>query len=293
MLVCSCILVIQAILLIVQAAGVHFTALDRLVVIICVEIPPTLTVFIMFSASSAINKSKKADFQNKTQNSRGSIMLQKFAPTKKKSRTGDKSSKGKSKEPERPVEVATAGKSNKPDIEDEPITLRMVARPKPEKAQPENPFLNVQDGDNPGGLKLVPRDPNAAKAGDSGATSTGTVPVLKLKTVDPANSGFKAPTARSPDPSKVQPFVSPRVDLTSDSGPMVHTIPGTGVRLVHGTSPSNPGSAAPGLKFVPRDPASSSAPSRKKKDPLDDSLGPVVLKMVSRNNQDGGGSNKL
>lgn len=274
------ILVIQATILIVQAGGVAFSALDRLIVIICVEVPPTITFFIMCSPNSAISKAKKNDFKEKTQNSRGSIILQKFTPSKK-SKAVDGSSRSKGDK----GKVVDNGPAivNKPpvkNVDDEPITIAMVPKARVTKPVAENPFISPRPGTDAtatGGLKLVPRDPNV-KPTDSQSTGGGIT--LKLKTPDATASGFRP--AQSARPSNATPPVaSPRVDLTSSSAqPTVTTIPGTGVKLVHGT----PASPTTGLKFVPRDPASSPSVTRKK-DPLDDKLGPVSLKMVPRGGQ--------
>lgn len=289
MLGCSMILVIQATILIVQAAGVAFSALDRLIVIICVEVPPTITFFIMCSPNSAISKAKKNDFKEKTQNSRGSIILQKFTPSKKskadgssRSKAGDKG-KGKGKGAIDNNGPALAKPPPK-NIDDEPITIAMVPKARVNKPVADNPFISPRGTDAPaaGGLKLVPRDTKPT----DGQPSTG--PVLKLKTPDGTDSGFRpqsartGPTLLSPPTTTTGPVVSPRVDLTTSSTatPTITTIPGTGVKLVHGTTSS----PSTGLKFVPRDPASSPAVNRKK-DPLDDKLGPVSLKMVPRGGQ--------
>lgn len=282
MLGCSLILVIQATILIVQSAGVDFSALDRLIVIICVEIPPTITFFIMCSPNSAISKARKSDFKDKTVNSRGSVILQKFTPSKKskadgsgKSKSRDKAGKGKSTE-SGPVVVAKAPTK---DL-DEPITIAMVPKARVNKPVADNPFISPRADAAGGGLKLVPRDPNV-KPSDSQSMGGGGI-TLKLKTGDATDSGFRQGTTRlQPQPSKGLSSISPRVDLSTDTSapPTIHTIPGTGVKLVHGMASAS-GSPAMGLKFVPRDPASS---ANHKKDPLDDKLGPVSLKMVPRN----------
>ena len=133
-----------------------------------------------------------------------------------------------------------------------------------------------------GGLKLVARDPNATSAKKPGEGITIKVP--------DNNPTFRGPaSARGQQPSislgqTTQPTLSPGQQQPSVSlgqtTPATTPIPGTGVKLVHGKDAGGGG----GLKFVPRTAPTSptSEPKMKKKDPLDDQLGPIALKMMPR-----------
>eukprot|EP01126_Amoeba_proteus_P017809 TRINITY_DN1875_c0_g1_i6.p1 TRINITY_DN1875_c0_g1~~TRINITY_DN1875_c0_g1_i6.p1 ORF type:complete len:1055 (-),score=158.04 TRINITY_DN1875_c0_g1_i6:101-2791(-) len=311
MMVCSCILVIQAMILILESAGLEFKALDRMILIICVEVPPTLTVFVMFSASSALSSYKRKDVNSKTQSSVSNIKLKNLIVgdpkgRKSKSKSGTKPDSSSSTAKQVPEKVTLsmvknpkqAAGSNEPidvplakpkKVEEPPITLPMVTKPRVSTKPSEKPVDKVASRPMDKSVNEQTDQPEDIALLWQPDLDSGPNPAIRM--LPRSNSQV----AQSPTEKVTKPVTK------SEENTVVNTQPV--IKLVTRTDPDLGGSKqvprdpdVSGLKLVPRREGSGPPPTLKmiprpesrpvkKRDPLDDQLGPVTLKMVPRASQ--------